>query len=255
MSLPDSVPEIGHILPRAELPGSPCGDGVLWGPPPDTVRTESHRTPWWLWWNVLSIDAPTVAVVWATVLAHASGRQLSAAEATIMVLAVWVIYASDRLLDGWTAKNRAALQERHHFCERHRFVLAGLVLLVSAAIVWLVTYHLQDAGVTAGVKLGVILVLYMASIHVGRRGVAWVLPKEIVVGLLFASGVTLPLCHDAYDFPGKYVFRGCSSVSCVRLIVCRLSVGRTIIAAERGDSHHTPLSTGLTRASLALRQL
>ena len=127
-------------------------------------------------------------MVWAALFAHASGGKLSAAEATVLVLAVWVIYVSDRLLDGWTAKDRAALHERHRFCERHRFVLAGLVAFASGALVWLTTEHLPAAEVTAGVKLGVILVLYMAGIHAGRGRIAWVFPKEIVVGLLFACG-------------------------------------------------------------------
>jgi hypothetical protein len=104
------------------------------------------------------------------------------------------------VLDGWTAKNRAALQERHLFCERHRFAL-GLAMTASAAIVWLTTDRLQAVEVSAGVKLAAILVLYMASIHAGRGRIAFVLPKEIAVGLLFASGATLPLWSRCTRFP------------------------------------------------------
>ena len=186
MNIGNSVSEIGKILPRAELAAS--ANRVPWG-----TRAESHTIRWWLWWNVLSVDAPAVAVVWAALFAHASGGKLSAAEAAVLVLAVWVIYVSDRLLDGWTAKDRAALHDRHRFCERHRLVLAALVAFASGALVWLTTERLPAAEVTAGVKLGVILVLYMAGIHAGRGRIAWVFPKEIVVGLLFACGETLPV--------------------------------------------------------------
>jgi hypothetical protein len=194
MNIANSVSEIGEILPRVELAAS--ANGVPWG-----ARAESRTIRWWLWWNVLSVDAPTVAVVWAALFAHASGGKLSAAEATVLVLAVWVIYVIDRLLDGWTAKDRAALHERHHFCERHRFVLAGLVAFASGVLVWLTTEHLPGAEVTAGVKLGVILVLYMAGIHAGHGRIAWVFPKEIAVGLLFACGATLPLWSRSIQFP------------------------------------------------------
>jgi len=201
MNITRSVSEIGGILPRVDLPTSAPDNAVLGGIPVKGVRAESGRTPWWLWWNVLSVDAPTVAVVWAALFARVSGGRLSAAEATVLILAVWVIYVSDRLLDGWTAKDRAALHERHRFCERHRLVLAGLVAFASGELVWLTTEHLPAAEVAAGVKLGVILVLYMAGIHAGRGRIAWVFPKEIAVGLLFACGSTLPLWSRSIRFP------------------------------------------------------
>ena len=161
--------------------------------------------------------------------AHASGGELTAAEATVLVLAVWVIYASDRLLDGWTAKDRAALHERHHFCERHRFVLAGLVAFASGALVWLTTEHLPAPEVTAGVKLGVILVLYMAGIHVGRGRIAWVFPKEIAVGLLFACGGTLPLWSRSIRFPWG---------ACLPWILFGFLCALNCLSIECWENHH-----------------
>jgi hypothetical protein len=72
MNIANSVSEIGEIPPRAELAAS--ANGVPWG-----ARAESRTIRWWLWWNVLSVDAPIVAVVWAALFAHASGGKLSAA--------------------------------------------------------------------------------------------------------------------------------------------------------------------------------
>ena len=182
-------------------PVSISDHGVAWSPPGEGVRAQPRTTPWWLWWNVLSIDAPTVALVWGALFARASGGRLSAGEGAVLVLTVWVIYVSDRLLDGWTEKDRAALQERHHFSERHRCVLAGLVLFACTAIAWLTTDRLQAAEVTAGVKLGVIVVLYMTGIHAGRGWIAGMLPKEIAAGFLFASGATLPVWSRAERLP------------------------------------------------------
>lgn len=59
------------------------------------------------------------------------------------------------------------------------------------------------AQAIAGVKLGVILALYMAVIHAGGGRIARVLPKEIAVGLLFAAGVTLPVWSRRTVFPWR----------------------------------------------------
>jgi hypothetical protein len=179
----DSLPSLARSGDRCRWP-SAAPVGVDSGKP--------QTIPWWLWWNVLSADAPIVALVWAALFAPASGGRLAAADATVLVLAVWIVYVSDRLLDGWTAKSLATLQERHRFCDRHRFALFGLVVVASATMVWLIAHRLPTQEVGAGAKLGIILILYMAAIHAGSRRVARLLPKEIVVGFLFASGVTLP---------------------------------------------------------------
>lgn len=162
---------------------------------------ERRAIPWWLWWNVLSIDAPAVALAWAALFARAGGIRLQADEAAALVLSVWIIYTSDRLLDGWTAPDHALLQERHLFCERHRFVLVALVFAASALVLWLVVDDGLAAQAIAGVKLGVILALYMAVIHAGGGRIGRVLPKEIEVGLLFAVGVTLPVWSRRTVFP------------------------------------------------------
>jgi hypothetical protein len=148
--------------------------------------------PWWLWWNILSADAPMVAVLWAALLSHASGSRLHVVDGTILFLAVWLIYIGDRLLDGWTAKNRAVLRERHRYCEGHRTILAGLLGVACIAIFLLTFGYLPSGEINAGVKLGALLIAYMMSIHIGRARLASLLPKELVVGSLFAAGVTLP---------------------------------------------------------------
>ncbi len=205
MKLTDSVPEMGTILTHTEMQTSARESNVLWGFSRESAAAEGRSTPWWLWWNILSLDAPAVAVVWAALFARAEGSRLPASEAIALLLSVWIIYTSDRLLDGWTARNRAALQERHLFGERHRLALAGLVFVASGIVLWLMADRALVADAIAGVKLGVILVLYMAGIHAGRGKIAWLLPKEISVGLLFALGATLPLWSRAVVFPWREI--------------------------------------------------
>jgi hypothetical protein len=204
MAVHGSLPEAHGALPQTHsLPDL----RPTWGHPwrlaasVRSVPAERQAIPWWLWWNILSADAPIVALVWAALFAHASGARLPAADAAVLVLAVWVIYVSDRLLDGWMARNRAALQPRHLFCQRHRSPLTGLLTIASATILWLTISRLPAVDVSAGVKLGAIVVVYMAGIHAGNGRIARILPKEIAVGLLFASGATLPFWSRCIRFP------------------------------------------------------
>ncbi len=179
--------------------GDPTEGSVL----PRVERTLSaglsDGTPWWLWWNVLSLDAPTVALIWAVVFARVGGIQLGAASEVVLGLAVFLIYAVDRLLDGWDASSGADLQERHLFCARHRRVFVVSATLAAAGILWMAARALPTAETRAGAALASIVAVYILVIQVWG-GLAVRLPsKEWAVGFLFAAGTTLPL----WSRPGK----------------------------------------------------
>jgi len=57
----------------------------------------------------------------------------------------------------------------------------------------LTTEYLPAVERNAGVRLGLLLVLYLAGIHAFRGRFSWALPKEIFVGVVFACGVTLSI--------------------------------------------------------------
>jgi hypothetical protein len=198
-----SASQIASVLPgEASQPGARDGrvlrraltEGVR------SERVEFSTTPWWLWWNIVSVDAPTVAMVWALLYAYASNVRLSTADEIVLSLVIWAIYMSDRLLDGWTAKNRTLLQERHLFCARHRVALMCLVALASAAIVWVTAERLPPMEVSAGMRLGAIIGVYMAGVHAGRGWITGYVPKEVAVGVLFAAGTTLPVWSQSRGF-------------------------------------------------------
>lgn len=158
--------------------------------PPAVTR---ETTPWWLWWNLLSLDAPLVAVVWAALFARSAGARLSVVEILVLGLSVWCIYITDRLLDTRSAQEVANLQARHLFCRRHSLTLTILLLAVALAILWLTMRGLPGFEFRAGVALGAILILYMAAIHALPRELASAVPKELAVGILFAAGTALPV--------------------------------------------------------------
>jgi hypothetical protein len=198
-----SALQIAAAIPSVASQPSARDGRVLRRSPTDGVcseRVEFSTTPWWLWWNILSADAPTVAMVWALLYAYANSARLSTSDEIVLSLVVWAIYMSDRLLDGWTAKNRTLLQERHLFCARHRVALVCLVALASAAIVWLTAERLAPMEVSAGMRLGAIIGVYMAGVHAGRGWITGFVPKEVAVGVLFAAGTTLPVWSQSRGF-------------------------------------------------------
>lgn len=94
---------------------------------------EKSRTPWWLWPNLLSLDAPVVAMVWLWIFAKL-WRFPYVDTAVYWVLGglVWVIYVVDRVLDAKEA-GEDRLRERHRFHWRHRKIFLGLAGLVFLA--------------------------------------------------------------------------------------------------------------------------
>lgn len=171
-------------------------------------RAELAAAPWWLWWNVLSMDAPMVAIPWALVFAKSAGVVMPGAELAVLGLVVWLIYTVDRLLDGQAAVSAESLmasklphragafgpplRQRHVFHRIHARSVASVAAVIAAFTAILVWTQIGEIVLRLAVPLGLILVLYMAWVHLGRGRVMARLPKEVAVGGVFAAGVALP---------------------------------------------------------------
>lgn len=146
------------------------------------------RPPVWLWLNLLSLDAPLVALVWQDFLARCYPTVLHIPGRAALGLTVWAIYLADRILDVGHAAT-AAESMRHRFYRRHRVLtktLFGLVVLADFLITftWLRPV-LFDNGlmVTAGV------IAYLTVFPLTRCGVqSW---KKPLAALLFTAGTFL----------------------------------------------------------------
>jgi hypothetical protein len=169
----------------------------------DVARAELAAAPWWLWWNILSMDAPMVAVAWALVFAKSAGVALPAAEVATLGLAVWLIYTVDRLLDGRTVSTAVTkdksgafgspLRQRHFFHRVFARAIAIVAAGVAALTVAIVLTRIGGEVLKLALPVGMILVLYMAWVHLGRGRILSRLPKEVAVGAIFAAGVALPV--------------------------------------------------------------
>lgn len=146
------------------------------------------------WWHLLSLDAPTVAALWAWSFARAIDVSLPAASLLLLALGTWIIYVSDRILDGLHASDgerTGRLRERHFFYARQRrsFVIAGVPALLLLA--WLI-FHMIRAAREADTVLFTLAALYFCLVHLRGPDIERWLPKELAVGLLFAAATAVP---------------------------------------------------------------
>jgi hypothetical protein len=151
-------------------------------------KSEEDSAPLWLWPNLLSLDAPLVAVLWQGFLAYRFSLPLRPAGRLVLGLTVWAIYLLDRLLD---ARKIPSFIEpaRHRYYRRHsKLMTALLAVVISAdaaiAILWLRPAVLHDGLIPlAGV------LAYLAIFHIAGESVK--LPKEIAAAILFTAGTFL----------------------------------------------------------------
>jgi hypothetical protein len=209
----------GHTTPSGQQPMQ-----IFWGTPTivRAVTFTPSYLPWWCWWNLLSLDAPSVALAWAVLFSRYFGFHLSVAERCALVLTIWIIYVSDRLLDSRKGRDPFNLQDRHLFCDRHRVTFTGVAAFAFAVDLWIAAKFLPLVEMLSGVCLAVIVLLYLLSIHACRVSLPHFLPKELVVGLLFAAGTALPLWSRNAKLPSPawlsfFLFATLCSINCLSI--------------------------------------
>ena len=154
-------------------------------------------------WHLASLDAPTVALTWAWVFAWANETHLSPQAAAVIGLCVWIVYVGDRLLDTRAAlKQRAEcrLRERHYFHWRHRWTLvpfAAVAALIAAALILgcIPPVARERDSVLVAASLAYFAGVHrsqLATIRSARISLPPLITKELLVGVLFATGCALP---------------------------------------------------------------
>lgn len=159
-------------------------------------RTRLGRAPW-IWWHLLSLDAPTVAVVWCWFFAAVFGLSFRWEALPTLALGTWCVYVADRLLDGWGSTETSDLRDRHWFYLRHRKPFAIAWGLAAIPLAYLVLCRAQHTVRTDDIFLGLIGLAYFLLIHGSRldethAGYAHWFPKELAVGFLFAIATAVP---------------------------------------------------------------
>jgi len=138
----------------------------------------------WLWPNLLSLDAPVVAVLWQILFARCFQVPVEPLAALLLLMTVWLIYAADRTLDAWRGDGHSP---RHEFYRRHWRELLPVWVTILSFTAWLAAERLPPGLLLRGsILLGAVGV-YFAMVHSSVLR----LHKEAAVGVLFALGASL----------------------------------------------------------------
>ncbi len=177
-------------------------------------------------WHLLSLDAPTVAALWTWFIASTNHIHLPTNSIAAMFLAVWTLYAADRLLDArlldahlLSAKPLEAttLESRHYFHHRHRNAFTTGVFLASIALAILLP-RLSTEAIRLYLILGGLVFGYFILIHATHS--AHRFPKEIAVGIFFAAAIFIPTVARQPNLrlpllPSAMLFAALCSLNCL----------------------------------------
>lgn len=205
------------------------------------------RPPWWQWPNILSLDAPIIAVIWQETFARAFDAPVSLPERAVLFLAVWCVYAADHVADGLRLGAPADATARHRFAFQHRIFLGALVLVAGLSALALLP-ALSLRVILIGTSLAGIVGLYFLWNHFAGEKLARQWAKEFVIGLVFAAGCALvPLL--AAPEPARFLSVVLFALVCMAncLLIARLDRERDI---HRGE---TSLAVCLTPHSRPAR--
>ena len=149
-------------------------------------------------WHLTSLDAPTVAAVWALAIGRCAHLHLEPWILFLLAGVTWTVYVMDRLLDARRAINArdlVVLRDRHHFHWRHRRWLVPIAFCTAIAAVGLVVSRMPSVACKHDSILAAAALAYFSGVHAKTRFPRWLRrlsSKEMLVGILFASGCAAP---------------------------------------------------------------
>ncbi|MGH9616723.1 MAG: hypothetical protein ACRD28_08260, partial [Acidobacteriaceae bacterium] len=174
----------------------------------------------WVWWHLLSLDAPTVAVIWCWFFSVLFGLGLPPTAFVTLALGTWCVYVADRLLDGWRSTDMKGLRDRHWFYLRQRKPFAFAWIAAAIPLAYLIFFRVQDAVRNCDVVLCLIGTAYFVLIH--NRPVKYRFSKELFVGFLFSAATAVPTwtrLHEARELTtlGTVIFGAACWLNCVAI--------------------------------------
>lgn len=177
-----------------------------------------------IFWHLLSLDAPTVAALWTWFLASANHIHLPITATLSMAIAVWCLYAADRLLD------TEDLEPRHRFHHQHRTAFLIGILFASITLAILLP-HIPSEAIHLYLILGGLLFGYFVLIHATRS--AHRLPKELAVGVFFAAAIYIPTISRRPELripllPSALLFAALCSLNCLFIYAWEHSIAPSI---------------------------
>lgn len=151
------------------------------------------RKPLWLIPNLLSLDAPFVAVAWLYIFAKTwRVDYLPWGAYASLGLVVWLIYATDRLLDISMLSPTEKLKPRHAFHRKHQrkfqLLAVGAGVLALVLVITGLPMTIYGYAFVGGLMVAGFFALSVFSTH-GPHELPY--GKNIVAGLAFAYGTAM----------------------------------------------------------------
>ena len=204
-------------------------------------------------WHLASLDAPTVAIVWAYAFAQAAGVRLQGWVAVLLFAGTWSVYVGDRLLDAHGAMRSGelgSLRERHFFHWRYRRILIPLAACSAMLAVALVFRLMPRVMRERNSVLAAAAVVYFSGVHSPSRLPGWLrksASKELLVGVLFTAGCATPtLSH----LPAAQIWGAWPLLACLAYFAMLAWCNCTAI--DRWESTHARSGVQLQAGLLAV---
>lgn len=203
-------------------------------------------------WHLLSLDAPTVAALWVWFIARACQVRLPAVAPLAMAVAVWMLYATDRLLDARVLNAPGCapdeLEARHLFHHQYRRAFLAGIGLGMVALGALLP-GLNPLALRLYLVEGALLAAWFFVLHASDS--AHHLPKEIAVGMFFAAATFIPTVGREADAPGIHT----ALLPCAFLFAALCSLNCLFIYAWEHDCGDASARQAHATTRLALRHL
>jgi hypothetical protein len=171
----------------------------------------------WLWPNVLSLDAPLIALLWQVLFVRCFHSRPAPLSPLLLAISVWLIYAADHALDALLDARAAADRPRHEFYRRHWRAMIPVWTVALSLCAWLAWRYLPAAEFTCGAVLISGVAIYLGAVHAIPGALEWPGSKEAAVALLFGLGTTLaawPRVSSASDVFAIVLFALLCWVNC-----------------------------------------
>ena len=163
--------------------------------------TDTPRKPFWLLPNLLSLDAPLVALVWLYLFAKTWGVNYHPGHGyVVLALVVWVMYVVDRLLDATLHGESPRCQARHRFHLKHRRKFLCVAAVAGVAALVMVLWKIPMAIFSYVIVEGFLVVGFFAmAVFAAPEAEDIPYAKNILAGAAFAFGTAMVAHVYLYD--------------------------------------------------------
>jgi hypothetical protein len=207
----------------------------------------------WLWPNVLSLDAPALAIVWQLLFIKCVGAHFFEPSLFALLGATcWVIYAGDRILDGFQNPILPGETPRHQFYRLNRRAIVPFIVLVSIATLWASIVYIPPLLLDKCLLLGSAVSLYLILVHVAPKRLQSYWPKELIVAALFAISVSLPAWTDISNHQVKILVPVLALTSLLWINAVAIECWEQALDLSEAHLQARPRITQLLGAHLAL---